>query len=311
MDLIEKYGDEMMKVTVAICTYNRAQDAVEAIRSAVQQNYASSDYEIILIDNNSKDNTREIVLQTILQHENHSIRYVLEEKQGLSVARNRAIHEARGEYILFLDDDAFACRDWIRQIVSVFEMNENIGCVGGKIDPIWEVPEPMWIPPENRSLFTILDFADEVTEMKSPYIPFGANVAFRLSVFDQLAPFREDLGRVGNNLLSSEESELIARIRTKFKVYYTPYGAVQHKVAKERTTKNWFLRRIYWQGVSDAIRDQDRGVVRTAKHGIKLAQGITTSLIYIYNADRFTRQLAKVCYRNGMIVGSLRQNSKG
>ncbi|WKL00321.1 glycosyltransferase [Paenibacillus amylolyticus] len=94
MDLIEKYGDEMMKVTVAICTYNRAHDAVEAIRSAIQQNYASSDYEIILIDNNSKDNTREIVLQTILQHENHSIRYVLEEKQGLSVARNRAIHEA-------------------------------------------------------------------------------------------------------------------------------------------------------------------------------------------------------------------------
>ncbi|MGQ8870923.1 glycosyltransferase [Paenibacillus sp. TSA_86.1] len=300
-----------MKVTVAICTYNRAQDAIEAIRSAVQQSYASDDYEILLIDNNSKDNTRDQVLQTILQNDQHHIRYVLEVKQGLSVARNRAIQEARGQYILFLDDDAFASKDWIRHIVHVFEMDEQIGCVGGRIDPIWEVPEPMWIPPENRSLFTILDFANEVTEMKSPSIPFGANVAFRLSVFTELAPFREDLGRVGNNLLSSEESELIARIRTRYKVYYTPYGSVQHKVAKERTTKNWFLRRIYWQGVSDAIRDQHRGVLRTTKHGIKLVQGITTALIYIYNADRFTRQLAKVCYRNGMIVGSLRQNSKG
>ncbi|WJH30915.1 glycosyltransferase [Paenibacillus sp. CC-CFT742] len=300
-----------MRVTVAICTYNRANDAVEAVRSLVRQDYPRDEFEIVVIDNNSKDHTREIILRAADEHEGYTIRYVLEEKQGLSVARNRAIREASGKYILFLDDDAIACRDWIKQIVSVFEMDKRIGCVGGKIDPIWEVPEPMWIPRENRSLFTILDFSDEVTEMESPYIPFGANVAFRVSVFEEMAPFREDLGRVGNNLLSSEESELIGRIRTKYKIYYTPYGAVEHKVAKERTTKNWFLRRIYWQGVSDAIRDQDRGPVRTAKHGIKLAQGITTALIYIFNTDRFTRQLAKVCYRNGMIVGSLRQNSKG
>lgn len=300
-----------MKVTVAICTYNRAHDAVEAVKSSVQQDYPSDDYEIIVIDNNSKDNTRDVILQAAEEYKEYTIRYVLEEKQGLSVARNRAIREANGQYILFLDDDAVACRDWISQIINVFEMDISIGCVGGKIDPIWEVPEPMWIPKDNRSLFTILDYANDITEMKSPYIPFGANVAFRLSVFNHLAPFREDLGRVGNNLLSSEESELIARIRTEYKIYYTPYGAVQHKVAKERTTKKWFLRRIYWQGVSDAIRDQDRGIVRTAKHGIKLAQGVTTALVYIYNTDRFTRQLAKVCYRNGMIVGSLRQISKG
>ena len=107
----------------------------------------------------------------------------------MSVARNRAIREASGKYILFLDDDAIACRDWIKQIVSVFEMDKRIGCVGGKIDPIWEVPEPMWIPRENRSLFTILDFSDEVTEMESPYIPFGANVAFRVSVLKRWLPF--------------------------------------------------------------------------------------------------------------------------
>lgn len=299
-----------MKVTVAICTHNRAKDTGEAIESVLAQSFEREQIEIVVIDNRSTDNTADVVKELARLH-GPQVRYILENKLGLSVARNLAIREANGEYILFLDDDALASRQWVQHIVDVFESDAAIGCVGGRIDPIWEAAEPDWIPEEHRSVFTILDYSDEVKEMPAPSIPYGANVAFRTSVFRHIQPFREDLGRVGNNLLSSEESELIARLRGSYKVFYTPFASVQHKVAKERTTKKWFLKRIFWQGVSDAVKRQDRSVIAVVKHSVRMLQAIGTSLLSIFHFKRFIRQVVKICYRNGSLVGILRYNGRG
>jgi glycosyltransferase involved in cell wall biosynthesis len=299
-----------MKVTVAICTHNRAKDTGEAIESVLAQSFAKKEIEIVVIDNRSTDNTADVV-NGLRQRHGPRVRYILESKLGLSVARNRAIREANGEYILFLDDDALASSHWVQHIVDVFERDSTIGCVGGKIDPIWETEEPDWIPEEYRSVFTILDYSNGVKEMPAPSIPYGANVAFRTSVFRQIKPFREDLGRVGKNLLSSEESELIARLREKYKVYYTSYASVKHKIAKERTTKKWFLKRIFWQGVSDAVKRQDRSVFAVVKHTIRMLQAVGTSLLSIFHFKKFIRQVVKIYYRNGSLVGILRYNSRG
>lgn len=299
-----------MKVTVAICTHNRAKDTGEAIESIVAQSFDMNEIEIVVVDNQSSDNTAEVVHGLRHQH-GPRIRYVLEQKLGLSVARNRAIKEANGEYILFLDDDALASNLWVERIVDVFESDPTIGCVGGRIDPIWESKEPDWIPAEYRSVFTILDYCSEVKEMPSPAIPYGANVAFRTSVFQHMKPFREDLGRVGNNLLSSEESELIARLRESYKVYYTPFASVQHKIAKERTTKKWFLKRIFWQGVSDAVKRQDTSFLVIVKHTIRMFMAILSSILSIFHFKTFIRQIMKICYRNGSLVGILRYKSRG
>ncbi|WP_424767439.1 glycosyltransferase [Paenibacillus sp. sgz302251] len=299
-----------MKVTVAICTHNRAKDTEEAVESVLVQNYSKEEIEIIVVDNRSTDDTAFVVKDLQLLH-GPRLRYIFENKLGLSNARNRAIREARGEYILFLDDDAIASRDWVSNIVDVFAMGADIGCVGGRIDPVWEAAEPDWIPEEHRSVFTILDYASRVTEMPAPAIPYGANVAFRTNLFRHMKPFREDLGRVGKNLLSSEESELIARMRETSKVYYTPHAAVKHKITKERTTKKWFLKRIFWQGVSDAVKRQDKSVLAVAKHTIRLLQAVGASLLSIFHFKRFIRQIVNICYRNGSIVGILRYNGRG
>jgi glycosyltransferase involved in cell wall biosynthesis len=299
-----------MKVTVAICTHNRAKDVGEAIESVLTQNFAKNEIEIVVIDNRSTDHTAQVV-DGLQQRHGPRVRYILENKLGLSVARNRAIREANGEFILFLDDDALASSHWVQHIVDVFERDRAIGCVGGKIDPIWESEEPDWIPEEYRSVFTILDYTNGVMEMPSPAIPYGANIAFRTSVFSHFKPFREDLGRVGKNLLSSEESELIARLRAKYKVYYTSYASVKHKIAKERTTKKWFLKRIFWQGVSDAVKRQDKSAIAVMKHTIRMLQAVGTLLLSIFHYKRFIRQIVKICYRNGSLVGILRYNSRG
>jgi len=292
-----------MKATVAICTHNRAAELKEALFSLLAQRFKGS-YEVIVVDNCSTDHTKRVV-EEFRNMVNIPVRYIYEGRLGLSVARNRALREARGEYVLFLDDDATASEHWIDGIVSLFESDRRIGCVGGKIEPAWEGGEPPWLPPENRSLYSILNYAEDIVEMVRPAVPFGANMAFRKSVFDAVAPFREDLGRVGNNLLSSEESELIERIRALYSVYYTPYASVVHKIPRSRISKKWLLRRIYWQGVSKAVASPRKTAI-FVKSLLKLPLFLVLAVAFAYDRRRIFRQISKISYNNGLISGVLR-----
>lgn len=292
-----------MKATIAICTHNRAADVKEALLSLLQQSFKHS-YEVIVVDNGSTDHTKQVVHE--FQKMVHiPVIYLFEARLGLSVARNRALREASGEYVLFLDDDAVASTDWISGIVTLFELDPRIGCVGGKIEPVWEGSAPLWLPKENRTLYTILDYSDEIVEMRRPDIPFGANVAFRKSVFDSMEAFREDLGRVGSNLLSSEESELIERVRSRYTVYYTPHASVQHKIPRSRISKKWLLRRIYWQGVSSAVTSKKKAGI-FLKSLLKVPLFVLLSIVFMYDKRRIFRNVSRIAYNNGLISGVLR-----
>lgn len=292
-----------MKATIAICTYNRGEDLEEAINSCLTQDFDPKDYEIIVVDNRSTDNTKEIVsgYMDIFEPQIH---YFHEDNLGLSYARNRAIKEAKGEYILFIDDDAIASKTWIKKIIEVFENDEKIGCVGGKIEPIWKGEVPYWLPEKYRTIYSILDYSDELTEMGSNSIPFGANVSFRAKIFRMIAPFRVDLGRIGSSLLSGEESELISRIRQKYKVYYSPLASVEHKIAKDRSTMKWFLRRIYWQGVTDAVRSEQKPKF-FFKSNAKIVIAAFALIFSFYNVKVRIRLLINVLHSSGVVVGVL------
>ncbi|MGN7455227.1 glycosyltransferase [Paenibacillus pasadenensis] len=295
-----------MKVTVAICTHNRAKDTREAVESVLAQQVDESQYEVLVIDNRSTDGTADAIrgIQERPGVGPERVRCIREDKLGLSAARNRAIREARGEYILFLDDDAVARPGWMGAIVDVFERDPAIGCVGGRIDPVWEGGEPDWLPEAFKTLYTVLDFAPRVVEMEAPRIPFGANVAFRAALFREHEPFREDLGRVGSSLLSNEESELIGRIRRSSTVYYTPHAAVDHKIDRSRISRKWFLRRVYWQGISDAARG-GRGAAYMLKQALKIGPSALLLLLSLPNPQKQMVQLRRIQYSNGYIAGRL------
>ncbi|MCM3748272.1 glycosyltransferase [Paenibacillus pasadenensis] len=295
-----------MKVTAAICTHNRARDTREAVLSVLEQQFDEQQFEVLVIDNRSTDGTEAAVrgIQAMPGVGPQRVRYVREEKLGLSVSRNRAIREANGDYILFLDDDAIAKPGWMGAIVDVFESDPSIGCVGGRIDPVWDGGEPEWLPDAFKTLYTVLDYSPRVTEMEFPRIPFGANVAFRASLFRQYEPFREDLGRVGSSLLSNEESELIGRIRQSSRVFYTPYATVDHKIDRSRISRKWFLRRVYWQGISDAARG-GRGAAYLIKQALKIAPSAVLLLFSLANPRKQIVQLRRIQYSNGYIAGRL------
>jgi len=293
-----------MRASIAICTHNRAADLKEALLSLTQQKFQEP-FEVIVVDNRSTDRTKQVTLevQTLMQA---SVRYVYEERLGLSVARNRAIREAKGEYILFLDDDAAASPDWIGEIVRLFDRDAQVGCVGGKIEPVWEGGAPAWLPEENRTLYSILDYAGEVKEMQAPDIPFGANMGLRASLFQGMAAFREDLGRVGSNLLSSEESELIGRVRSRgWKVIYTPHAFVLHKIPRSRISRKWLLRRIYWQGVSKAVASNGK-TADMVKSLLKMFVFLLLAIVFLYDKRRIFRQISRMTYHHGLLRGLLR-----
>ncbi len=240
-------------ISVVICTHNRSQYLKKALQSLIDQQFPPENYEIIVVDNCSTDATKNVVEQFAREN----LRYVYETRLGLSYARNTGWQKAQGEYVAYLDDDAIACRLWLSTIVDVFEtVQPQPGCVGGKADPIWEATRPDWLSDELVTGLTVIDWSPtpQVLPDLSRQWLVGANIAFPKAVLEQLGGFIDGLDRSGKNLLSGGDVFLEKQIfQAGYSCYYHPQMAVGHHIQKSRLEKQWFVRRYFWQGVSDAV----------------------------------------------------------
>jgi glycosyltransferase involved in cell wall biosynthesis len=243
-----------LSVSAVICTHNRAGYLTKAIHSLVHQSMPRDKYEIIIVDNCSSDDTKEVVQQF---REQANIRYVYESTLGLSYARNAGWRNAKGHYIAYLDDDAIACPDWLNKIVDVFEtVIPRPGCVGGKVEPLWEAPRPKWLSAELVPGLTVIDWSDTphvVTDLSRQWL-VGANLAFPVEILERFGGFVSGLDRAGKKLLSSGDVFLEKQIaKAGYTCFYHPGMAVSHHIQKSRLKKAWFIRRYYWQGISDSV----------------------------------------------------------
>lgn len=249
-------SDSNPQISVAICTYNRADRLPLALEALINQSLPTQNFEIILVDNASTDNTKQICID--YQTKLSNLHYIYEPIQGLSKARNTALQKARGQYISYLDDDAIPCQHWLAEILKTFQTIKPtpIG-IGGLITPLWEIEEPEWMQPEMEFMFTILDCGNEPHWLKFPKFPYGANMSYQREALCQVGGFNENLGRVGKSLLSCEEY-LLNKTLTKQggRFYYNPQASVQHWIPKERINPNWVISRSYWQGRSEAVVDR-------------------------------------------------------
>src|SRR5439155_3374606 len=114
---------------------NRAVRLKAALDALLAQD-TSLDYEVIVVDNNSSDDTARVV-RDVAFCRNDCVRYVFEGRQGLSHARNRGIDEARADMIAFTDDDVRVATDWVGQIARAFDEREDVDYVGGRVLPSW------------------------------------------------------------------------------------------------------------------------------------------------------------------------------
>src|SRR3972149_11111049 len=187
-----------MIISVVVCTHNRSESLRETLRSLMLQNYPASDYEIIVVDNRSTDRTKEVVSE--FSH----VRYVLEEKMGLSHARNRGIKESRGDVVAFIDDDAKADKSWLSRLVQVYKEEKDAGCVGGRVILDWKCEKPSWWHTDLDEVFNGINYSDSRISLSHPRYPYGTNISFRTDIVEKAGGFRIDLGRIGSRLLAGE-----------------------------------------------------------------------------------------------------------
>ncbi len=242
------------RISVVVCTYRNPDLLRGAISSLLNQTLSSDQYEIIVVDNNSGDQTPEVV-HCLGDTSSPPVSYVLETRQGLSHARNRGLEAARGEIVAFLDDDAEADPRWLAALLEAFDSDPRIWAAGGKILPTWHTDErPEWWSEEYEGWLSLVDRGDEPTALAWPERILGANCSFRHSVFSELGHFDPNLGRRGEALLGWEDTEIQQRIHARDKVvFYAPDAVVYHHVPPERLTKSYFLRRQFGSSRSQMV----------------------------------------------------------
>lgn len=243
-----------ISISAIICTHNRADYLGAAIDSLLNQTL--SNYEIIVVDNASTDQTRAVV-EARLPHAR--LRYVYEATLGLSAARNRGAAEAQGSILAYLDDDAEASPGWLAALLDIFQAQEQVAIAGGKVTLIWppQTQPPQWLSSELSSSLGAYDLGDEVVAITQPGLtPRGLNYAIRRTFLQQIGGFDPQLGRVGKNLLSNEELHMTQlALQSQWQVLYVPAALAAHNVAPERLQRRWFLKRSWWQGISECYRE--------------------------------------------------------
>jgi glycosyltransferase involved in cell wall biosynthesis len=236
-----------MKISVILSTYNRCQSLAKALSSVAASVLPEGhDWEVIVVDNNSTDQTREVVEEFQRRHRGR-FRYVFESKQGLSHARNAGIREARGDILAFMDDDVTVETTWLENLTAPLRNGEWAGS-GGRIMPEQTFVPPRWLSLEGRyalaplAIFDYGPIACELTES-----PFGTNMAFQRKMFEKYGGFRTDLGRCGGNMMSNEDTEFGSRLLVAGeRLSYEPSALVFHSIPLNRVRKEYFL--AWWLG---------------------------------------------------------------
>ena len=310
-----------ISASVIVCTYNRCTSLAHTLNCLAGQNVSHQwTWEVIVVDNNSSDRTRKIVQAYQKAQAIPCLRYEIEEKQGLSHARNLGIHCACGEIVLFTDDDVCPESDWVQRVL---EGMNYYGCdaYGGYIAPVWEAPAPQWLTDRFYGFLALrIDengprFVTEASDM-----PYGANMAFRRCVFERIGVFDSNLGRKGSFLASGEEIDLFKRlIASGGNVMYYPQARVHHHIEAFRMKKKYFRRWRFQTSYNDVQRFGIPGEKRI--FGIplylfpKLFKAIFKTLVGHLHlpSDKAFFQEIIVCHYLGFICGlyHMRKTVKG
>jgi len=239
-------------ISVIIATRNRASYLRKALDSLVHQTLNPEKYEIIVVDNDSQDDTKQVIVEF---DSCINLHYIFEPIVGLSRARNSGWKNALGKYIAFIDDDATADPDWLERYIQIFnEFGESVGLIGGRVELIWEAPRPDWLPPELLGFLSFYRYGEKTVILNKEQWLSACNIALPRKVIHDIGGFREDLGRKGNKLRAGGEEFLRYQIDKRgLHTIYHPDISVQHHVSSFRLTRKWFIKAAYWQGKSHAI----------------------------------------------------------
>jgi glucosyl-dolichyl phosphate glucuronosyltransferase len=302
-----------VKITVILCTFNRCKSLARALESlALSVMPISTEWNVVVVDNNSKDQTRDVV-DGFCRRFPDRFSYLFEPKQGKSYALNTGIERATGDVIAFMDDDVEVDRNWLRDLTAPL-MQEGWAGSGGRILPERGFVPQCWMDLSSRhglAPLAMFDVGREACELKEP--PFGTNMAFRKEMFTKHGKFRTDLGPQPGSEIRSEDSEFGSRLLASGeRLRYEPSAIVYHAVPENRTRRKYFQTWWFDKGRADV---REMGISKESRWliaGIPLylfGRIVMWTLRFTLSAEepeRFSRK-SKVCWLAGMILESYKQ----
>ena len=292
--------------TVALCTHNHADRLERTLADLPRIRVPDAAWEFLIIDNGSRDATPEM----LAGHDwpqGWRVRVVREEKLGLSNARNRAIAEARGEYIIFMDDDETADPDWLCAFERLI-MAQRHDAFGGRIQVLFEDARPSWLSYELLGFLGELNRADAISPLVEPGSSFyGGNFGFRRAVCDKVGGFDALLGRKGSDNTGGEEVDFYRRLlHAGFKVWWTPEAVIHHRIQAAKLNRRYFRDLHYRQGRMEAMRRRGAGSRIPPKYlygQLLRAIGSVWTEFRAGGRDATLRKEMNVAYFLGQIVG--------
>lgn len=248
-----------MKLTLIIATFNRASSLLRTLESVVRQSAKPELWECVVVNNASTDSTETDFAAFAQEYADLNLRMVLEQKQGLSNARNRGIAEAKGEYIAIIDDDETIEESYIETYIEFFDSFPAALAAGGAVTARYGSRRPRWMSKYTEQMIANpLDLDVVVTLFPKNRVPAGGNMAFRRKAFDKVGLFNPKLGRNGKSLAGGEENELFARLRTVgVPLYFVPGARIYHHIPDSKLTDEYFDKLSYNVGVSKRLRTEE------------------------------------------------------
>jgi glycosyltransferase involved in cell wall biosynthesis len=275
-----------MTLSIIICSYNRASYISDALTSLYGQSSGLDDFEVIIVDNNSIDNTKEVYAQWRQTNTNGQFTFISETKQGASFARNTGAAIAKGEWVCFMDDDAVATTDYVKNIIKHIQDQPFIVGFGGRIIPKYIPAEPKWMSYYVSSLVGNFDYAPTACAFENGKYPLESNMIVKKSVYDQIGGFNVNLpGVVGTLRIGGEGKELFYKIiALGHTIYYDPSICVHHVVEVKKLTSEYMYRVASGIGRGEKTRTLNISIgaylMKILEYLLKLGAGIILGIKY-------------------------------
>jgi glucosyl-dolichyl phosphate glucuronosyltransferase len=251
---------------VVISSYNRADVLPRALHSLMDQDMDPARYEVVVVDNNSTDGTRQAVER--FTGKVPRVTYLFEPRQGVSYGRNTGIQAALAPIIAFTDDDVRVSRDWLSTILTLFAEHPEAACVGGRVLPSWPEPLPAWLGREHWAPLGLLDYGDQPLHVNAGrrLCLITANAAYRREVFDRIGMFAPHVQAVGREV-ATEDHEIMLRLwRAGGQGLYWPALTATADVVAERMQRSYHRRWHRRHGRFSAImHDEDMEQTRIGR----------------------------------------------
>lgn len=238
-----------LKISVIIPTYNRANYLNKLLERLSDQSIDKNTYEVIVVDNNSIDNTKKIV-NKYMKSNKIFIQYIFEKRQGLHFSRHTGAKVSNSEILAYIDDDAICNENWLEELLKIY-VDESIGCAGGKIIIRWDKKVPSWVIPYEGVLGR-LDYGQKSRILNHDEYINGANFSIRKKVLFDVGGFNPD--QIGDHLIGDGETGLCKKLYKKsIKIAWIPNAIVWHiQIVSKNATKIDIKRRFINNGIADA-----------------------------------------------------------